>query len=548
MFHISSSDSSGARLSLLYLRRVGAALLCCALIGTGTNAIAQTITSARPVARPTVRAEAFEPILAPVVQAPGGAQALKLTFSSSFPSPRPDDFHKRAIRSGPSLVEDSGVSGVVSYAVADRGGDILEARGPIVRLPPASVAKAITAIYALEHLGGDYRFNTDVLITGPLIGGIVQGDVILTGSGDPTLDTDMLHSLAQKMEAEGVRGLTGDFYVHDAALPRVEQIDHEQTEYAGYNPTITGLNVNYNRVHFEWRKQGADYSFKMDARTDNRAPLVDIARMRIADRGSPVFDHTAAVRRDDWTVSRRALGNAGARWLPVRLPSLYAGELFVTLSKALGMTLPDAKRLDTLPAQTTLLARQESVPLTIIARDMLKYSTNLTAEIIGLTATQARGILVSDLAFSAQAMSDWAAMRLGARHLKFVDHSGLGGASVVSTSDMVRLLSAPGVEALLAPILKPIAVLDADRNLLKNSGISIAAKTGTLDFVSTLAGYVTAPDGRRMAFAIFTGDLPRRVAAKASGAAVPQGARTFNTRAKKLQQVLIQRWAAFYGS
>jgi D-alanyl-D-alanine carboxypeptidase/D-alanyl-D-alanine-endopeptidase (penicillin-binding protein 4) len=145
-------------------------------------------------------------------------------------------------------------------------------------------------------------------------------------------------------------------------------------------------------------------------------------------------------------------------------------------------------------------------------------------------------------------MSAWAHTRLGTRHLNFVDHSGLGGASVVSTSDMVRLLAAPGVEPLLGPILKPIAVLDPDRNLIKNSGISIAAKTGTLDFVSTLSGYVTAPDGRPMAFAIFTGDLPKRSAAKAAGEAVPQGARTFNTRAKKLQQVLLQRWAAFYGS
>mgnify|MGYP005992944715 CR=1 FL=1 len=467
--------------------------------------------------------------------------------ASPYPLARPQGLHKLAVPSGADLVKSSKISGEVSYAVANDAGEILEARGPVLRLPPASVAKSVTAIYALEHLGGGYTFATDVFATGGLEGGIIQGDVILAGSGDPTLDTDRLGDLATQLAAQGVTGVTGAFYVFGAALPRIEQIDDQQTEYAGYNPTITGLNVNYNRVHFEWKKRGADFDLTMDARAKRFAPEVQIAKMRIADRGLPVFDHTAGQGRDDWTVSRSALGNGGARWLPVRLPALYTGEVFAAVARGQGVHLPKAQRLDVLPAHVMRLTRIESVDLTTIVRDMLKYSTNLTAEVIGLAASRKRGLAPADLQSSAKEMSQWAKTRLGTRHLDFVDHSGLGGASVVTTSDMVRLLSATGVAPLIGPLFKSIAVRDVDGNVIKTPDIGVHAKTGTLDFVATLAGYATAADGTRLTFAVFAADLPARTKAKAQGNEVPRGAKTFNSRAKRLQQALIRRWSVVYG-
>ncbi|MBU2936522.1 MULTISPECIES: D-alanyl-D-alanine carboxypeptidase/D-alanyl-D-alanine endopeptidase [Pacificibacter] len=473
---------------------------------------------------------------------------VPVVTSSPYPIARPKDLHKLSVPSGEALIKASKVSGAVSYAVADETGKILEAHGPVLRLPPASVAKVITAIYALEHLGGDFTFATDVFATGTLVNGVIQGDVILAGSGDPTLDTDRLGDLAGQLAAMGVTGITGKFYVFGAALPRIEHIDHQQTEYAGYNPTITGLNINYNRVHFEWKKRGDAFDLVMDARAKRFAPKVRIAQMKIAERGLPVFDHTAGVGRDDWTVSRSALGNGGARWLPVRLPALYAGEVFAAVARGQGVSLPNPERLEVLPANVMRLAQLQSIDLTKIVRDMLKYSTNLTAEVIGLAASRKRGLDPMDLSSSAQAMSAWAKDRLGTRHLDFVDHSGLGGASVVSTSDMVRLLSVKGIEPLLGPLLKPIAARDGDYKVITSPDIDIHAKTGTLDFVSTLAGYVTAPDGQRLTFAVFAADLPARRAAKAQGNEVPKGAKTFNARAKRLQQAMIRRWAVVYGS
>jgi len=72
----------------------------------------------------------------------------------------------------------------------------------------------------------------------------------------------------------------------------------------------------------------------------------------------------------------------------------------------------------------------------------------------------------------------------------------------------------------------------------------VVAKTGTLNFVSALAGYLRTAGGRDLVFAIFTVDPDRRARAIAAQDEVPEGARGWNQRARRLQQQLLQRWGA----
>lgn len=91
-------------------------------------------------------------------------------------------------------------------------------------------------------------------------------------------------------------------------------------------------------------------------------------------------------------------------------------------------------------------------------------------------------------------------------------------------------------------------MLDAKGRKVPGSPIRVDAKTGTLNFVSTLAGYVSAPGGRELAFAIFTGDVPRRDAVPDGDKEQPPGVGAWNKRSKRLQQQLIERWSAVYGA
>jgi len=74
----------------------------------------------------------------------------------------------------------------------------------------------------------------------------------------------------------------------------------------------------------------------------------------------------------------------------------------------------------------------------------------------------------------------------------------------------------------------------------------VVAKTGTLNFVSTLAGFVSTPHGADLAFVVFSADTDAREEAMDGSEDLPPGAATFNGRAKRLQQRLLQRWAVVF--
>ena len=72
--------------------------------------------------------------------------------------------------------------------------------------------------------------------------------------------------------------MRGKFYVYDGALPNLDEIDESQLDQSGYNPAISGLNLNFNRVHFEWKREGGAYTVMLDARSINFRPAVTVAK------------------------------------------------------------------------------------------------------------------------------------------------------------------------------------------------------------------------------------------------------------------------------
>lgn len=453
-----------------------------------------------------------------------------------------------AAPSSRALIAEAGLGGHVGFAVADaRTGVVLESHEADYELPPASVAKAVTALYALDTLGADYRFRTQFVATGPVANGTLQGDLVVVGNGDPLLGTDDLAEMVRGLKAAGVNRVSGKVLVYGGALPYVAAIDPAQPDHVGYNPAISGLNLNFNRVHFQWEPAGTGWAVAMDARSDTLRPAVNMAKMAVVERDLPIYTYRADGDVDSWTVASKALGKGGSRWLPVRRPDLYAGEVVQVLAGAQGIKMGPVRAIGEMPAGTVLV-QHESPSLTTIVRLMLKYSTNLSAEVIGLAASAKRGVPLRDLEASALAMSDWAGETFGTRGLRFVDHSGLGDASRVTAGDMVRLLVKSGHGQTLHALMKDVVPKDAEGKTLTDPGYAIQAKTGSLNFVSSLAGYVTAADGTPLAFAIFTGDTQRRARIAREDMERPDGAKAWAGRSRWLQHQLLNRWAGLYGA
>ena len=438
--------------------------------------------------------------------------------------------------SASSVVGAAKLGGVTGYIVAEVAtGRVLEQENAEAMLPPASVAKTITALYALERLGPVFRYRTQVMAVGQVSDGRLNGDLVLVGGGDPTLDSDKLGDLVAALARSGLREVSGRFLAYAGALPSFDRITADQPVQVGYNPGLSGLSLNFNRVNFEWAKGGATVA--MNARGERFVPVVKMARMAVVERQAPLFAYRMGAGTEEWSVARGGLGEAGSRWLPVRQVAAYVAEVFQTLCAAHGIRLAKPQVVQVMPQGARPLVERASDDLATILRQMLRFSTNITAETVGLTASGA-----GTLATSAAAVEAWAAARLGLQ-ARLVDHSGLGSASRVTAAGMMRALAAGDRALGLRAVLRNIGMRDDQGRAVKDSPVRVVGKSGTLNFVSGLAGFIEPPSGRDLVFAIFSADAARREAVPMSEREAPVGGKPWVGRAHLLQARLIRRWA-----
>ncbi|HET9068038.1 MAG TPA: D-alanyl-D-alanine carboxypeptidase/D-alanyl-D-alanine-endopeptidase [Amaricoccus sp.] len=429
---------------------------------------------------------------------------------------------------------------LTGFALADLDAEgLLEAHRADAPLPPASVAKVATTLYALEGLGPEFRFRTEIRATGPVEAGVLKGDLVLVGGGDPVLDTDALGELGNALRAGGLGAVEGRLLVATGALPAVAEIDAGQPETAAYNPTISGMNLNFNRVFLAWGPGKSGPALALSAPGARFEVPVKGIRAELVEGGLPRhrFEGAAEV----WSLPRAGLGGRGSVWLPVRAPGANAGEVFRRLAAGTGLALPEAEVVPA--AKGAVMALRESDPLAPMLRDMLRYSTNLTAEVVGLRASQALGRAPEGLGASGAAMTAWVRARFGVGGAVYVNHSGLSDDTRLAAGEQVAMLRQAAGGA-LPGLLRLRPILDAQRRPFEMPGVAVVAKTGTMDFVSALAGYMTGR--RRLAFAIFAADPAARARIRPEERAKPPGAAAWAARARGQEQALLRRWATLH--
>ena len=490
-----------------------------------------------------MRRRGFVVALAASVAWPAGAEEI---LGSLRPRRRPDRASEVSAKTK-ELITAAKLSGTLGYCVLDRAsGQVLAEMNADTWVPPASVAKAITALYALEKLGPEHRFTTRVLRLGKVQDGTLDGDLILAGGGDPTFDTDKMGDMVAALAATGLRRITGNFIAYSGALPERFAISADQPEHLGYNPAVSGLMLNYNRVNFVWTHANGKVVAKMNAEGERFIPPVHMATIAVADRDQPLFTYDLEPGQDQWSVAATALSRDGSRWLPVRQPALYTAEVFATLCAAQGITLPPAQVTTTPPpTEAAEMVAHRSDALPDLLRKMLKYSTNLTAEAVGMTSSGA-----GTQTGSARAMSVWANRRFGV-DIHMQDHSGLGSSSRVTARQMMQIMHRAGVAQngdLLQGLLRDHGLADANGREMEDSAVRVHAKSGTLNFVSGLAGYVidkgTKSGKNDLCFAIFAADPDRRAAVPMQDREDPPGGSAWTKRARRLQAYLIALWSA----
>ena len=446
-------------------------------------------------------------------------------------------------------VENAGLAAKdVGYLVVDLDtGEVLAEYNADMAFIPASVVKIPTFASALPILGRDHQFLTTLYADGPVEDGILRGSLILHGGGDPFLTGDDLQAMAKGLVEAGISAVEGPFLYDASALIETPQINTMQPEAVGYNTGISALSLNFNRVRLNWRNEGSNRSAAVTAMSENLNLPLDTVGLAFADESLPgPFVYDGAPGHDNWLLSAD-IEPRGEDWLPVANPSLITATVFRELALTEGVQLAEPQA-GTMPPDAQPIVIHESPDLAEITKGVLRYSNNLSAELVGLAASTTLAARNLSLDQSAGALGAWWKLRAPGTDwssLVMENHSGLSSRSRATPRQIVTMLEvAADTEA-------PDEFHDLLREIQwKGVKGSARVKTGTMSYVRGLAGYIDTAKGNRLAFAIFANDLDKRNALDAAFdphvRVVDPDSRRWRRRALNLEQALTTDWAERY--
>lgn len=428
-------------------------------------------------------------------------------------------------RGDPALVEairpilaEKAIAGARISILVERadGGEPLYAVNPDLRLHPASNTKLVTTAAALELLGPAFRWRTDLAATGYEKG--TAETLYLIGGGDPRFVSESLWKLVDDARFEGLEAVTGDLVVDDgyfSAERMAPGFDDKQQDSA-YRAASSAASLNFNAVVIEITPGEVGEKPAVRIRPDsgyviveNQATTAGSGRERLrvsavadGDRTKVIVGGRIPAKHRGVTVRRR-----------IDHPSLFAGMAAKLFLERAGIEVKGEVKLGPAPKKRRRLARVYSVSMASAIDDVNKLSNNMMAEAVLRTIGREKGG-AGDWAAGTRVVSDWLKKSVGLRDgFRYVNGSGLFGETAFSARDLVQVLRHMHRRRPVMPEYGASMAIGATDGTLRRrmKGVdeaSVRAKTGTLDGVVCLSGYLTFADGSPGVFSILVNDFP----------------------------------------
>ena len=375
---------------------------------------------------------------------------------------------------------------------------------------PASAMKLLTTFVALDELGPTYEWRTEVYADGAIKDGVLDGDLLIKGYGDPYLLTERLWLLQRELRSQGVQQINGDLVIDNSWFAR-EELDpgaFDGQEYRAYNVLPDALLVNFQSVNFSFRPDPARRSIeilsdpplagveiKNDLRLFNGECSSGRSSINMGVSREPAgprvtFSGQLANNCSEYELVRSLLDGPG-----------YAYAVFRGLWEEQGGSIKGQMRLGQVPAGKKPLLTFESPPLAEVIRPVNKFSNNVMTRQIFLTLGAERLGAPGTLEKGRQAMADALTRRgLSFPELHIGNGAGLSRENRISARSLGRLLLAARASPFGAEFQASLSLAGLDgttrRRFQKDSlAGQMHLKTGTLDGVSAIAGYVRDQSG-----------------------------------------------------
>ncbi|MDN4606435.1 D-alanyl-D-alanine carboxypeptidase/D-alanyl-D-alanine endopeptidase [Sporosarcina highlanderae] len=402
-------------------------------------------------------------------------------------------------------------------------GEILYSHFSDIRLRPASNMKLLTGAAALDILGPDYQFSTEVLTDGQVKGVVLHGNLYLKGKGDPTLMKMDLDQFAKELKAKGITNINGSLIADDSWYDdiRYSQDLNWSDEHSYVGAQVSALTLSPNEDY-----DAGTVIIEVHPNTKiGSPPKVTLnpnnSHVEIVNKATTVSKGQAksiSIEREHGTnrifiEGNMPLGGTMSRsWAAVWEPTMYALDVFQKSLEAEGIQYVGGMKTGVTPENATILASKKSMPLEELFIPFMKLSNNGHGETLVKEMGKVQsgeGSWNAGLSVMKEKLKEFG---VNTDSVMLRDGSGMSHKNLISADELSTMLYNiqakswfPAFETSLPIAGIPERMIGGTlRNRMGEgmTAVNVKAKTGTITGVSTLSGYVTAKDGTELIFSI----------------------------------------------
>ncbi|HHR6129430.1 TPA: serine-type D-Ala-D-Ala carboxypeptidase [Providencia alcalifaciens] len=436
---------------------------------------------------------------------------LGLAFVTSQASAIPIDDYKQYLPDGTNLA-------LVAQKVGSNT-PLIDYNAQQMALP-ASTQKVVTALAALLQLGPDYRFVTNFETNGKLNNNTLSGDLVIRFSGDPTLTRQQIRNMVNALKQIGIHKVDGDLIVDISAFASHDKapgwVWNDMTQCFSAPPAAAIIDRNCFSVSLYPSDKAGEMAY---IKTASFYPVNMFSEVKTLAKGSPEARYCeldvvpGELNRYTLTGCLTQRSEPLPLAFAVQNGASYSGAIVKNELQVAGIELSGSvkKRTQQMP-QSQVLVKTESKPLHDLLKIMLKKSDNMIADTVFRTIGRdyygVPGTWRSGSDAVRQVLKQKAGIDLG--NTVMVDGSGLSRHNLITPATMMQVLQfiAKNDQQLDYISMLPLAGHDGTlryRGGLDEAGVNgkVSAKTGALQGVYNLAGFITTASGEKVAFVQF---------------------------------------------
>ncbi len=384
---------------------------------------------------------------------------------------------------------------------------------------PASVMKLVTTYAALDLLTPAYRWKTEVYRDGSLENGVLNGNLIIKGYGDPSFKAQEFWRLLMSLQQAGVKEIKGDLVIDKSYFANnvVNSKPFDNEAWRAYNAGPSAFVVNGRSTSFKFVATDSGINISQEFALPE-IQIINHMKLSSADCGEwrSRFGYTVIQTEHSSIVTFNGTFSpeCGERYLELSLldDDKYAFYTFKKLWRELGGVFNGGLKIQEVPLDASKLLEQSSEPLGYVVRDINKWSNNLMARQLLLTLAAEKIDLPASEAKGMAAITAW----LAQKNLKFDEllvenGSGLSRTERISAQHMGQLLVSAYHSAIMPEFMASFSIAGLDgtaQKRLKGTHLEgrVHLKTGSIDGVSTIAGYVLDSKNKRHVLVMLVND------------------------------------------